>query len=237
MSKTNIELCEYAKAQLGKPYWYGTFGNTSTKNLYRTKKKQYPSQYTWSCPDNQLNKRVHDCVGLIKGYLWSKTFTSKPVYKASQDVSANGMYDVSKIKGSISSMPDIPGILVFMDGHVGVYIGNGYVIEARGHAYGVVKTKLRERNWKRWSKCPFLEYVETEKKNDNKSDNNNVKYYPKYKGRSISIVDALASLGIKNEYKCRTEIAQANGIKMYTGTPSQNLKMLKLLRNGKLIKP
>lgn len=52
------------------------------------------------------------------------------------------MLDKCTVKGSISSMPDIPGILVFLPGHVGVYIGNGYVIEVKGHAYGVVKTKL-----------------------------------------------------------------------------------------------
>ena len=27
-------------------------------------------------------------------------------------------------------MPDIPGLAVWHDGHIGVYIGDGYVIEA-----------------------------------------------------------------------------------------------------------
>ena len=69
MSKTNTGLVAYAKAQLGKPYWYGCFGQVSTTALYSSKKRQYPSQYQWSCPKNQLNVRVHDCIGLIKGYL------------------------------------------------------------------------------------------------------------------------------------------------------------------------
>ena len=158
MGKTNTGLVEYAKAQLGKPYWYGTFGNISTAALYKSKKAQYPQQYQWSCPSNQLNKRVHDCVGLIKGYLWSETATSVPKYNAKQDVSANGMLSVCKEKGSISTMPDIPGVLVFLPGHVGVYIGNGYVVEAKGHAYGVVKTALKGRGWKNWGKCPWITY-------------------------------------------------------------------------------
>ena len=158
MSKTNTGLVAYAKAQLGKPYWYGCFGQVSTTALYSSKKRQYPSQYQWSCPKNQLNVRVHDCIGLIKGYLWSNTSTSTPKYNASQDVSANGMLEKCVSKGAISSMPDVPGILVFLPGHVGVYIGGGYVIEAKGHAYGVVKTRLAGRGWKSWGKCPWITY-------------------------------------------------------------------------------
>lgn len=230
--KTNKGLKDYCKAQLGLPYWYGTYGNKATKALYYSKRKQYPSQYQWSCPDNQLGKRVHDCVGLIKGYLWSDTPTSSPKYKSSQDVSANGMYDVCKERGSISTMPDEVGVLVFMDGHVGVYIGNGEVIEARGHAYGVVKTKLSGRGWKRWGKCPWIEYDKVVI-----DDGQKVGYYPRYKGLSISIVDALSAVGVKDVTKShRAKIAKANGIKNYNGTPAQNLKMLKLLKNGKLIK-
>ena len=71
------------------------------------------------------------------------------------------MHDKCTVKGSISSMPDIPGILVFLPGHVGVYIGNGYVIEAKGHAYGVVKTKLAGRGWKSWGKCHWITYEST----------------------------------------------------------------------------
>ena len=162
--KTAKGLVEYANAQLGLPYWYGTFGQKATAELYAAKKKQYPELYkSWNDFPTQYGKRVHDCVGLIKGYLWSDTTTSTPKYNSSQDVSANGMLARCKENGSISSMPDVPGILVFMDGHVGVYIGGGFVIEARGHQYGVVKTALRSRPWKWWGKCPWIDYGETGK--------------------------------------------------------------------------
>ena len=162
--KTAKGLVEYAKAQLGLPYWYGTFGQKATAELYAAKKKQYPELYkSWNDFPTQYGKRVHDCVGLIKGYLWSDTTTSTPKYNSSQDVSANGMLARCKENGGIGSMPDVPGILVFMDGHVGVYIGGGFVIEARGHQYGVVKTALRSRPWKWWGKCPWIDYGETGK--------------------------------------------------------------------------
>lgn len=164
-NKTNVGLVEYAKAQLGLPYWYGTFGQTGTVSLLNAKAKQYPRYYGSSRVNyaraHHIGKRVHDCVGLIKGYLWSETPTSTPIYNSAQDVSANGMLSKCKEKGTIGSMPDVVGVLVFMDGHTGVYIGNGEVIEARGFDYGVVKTKLSERPWKNWGKCPYISYVST----------------------------------------------------------------------------
>ena len=39
MEKTARGLVAYALAQLGKPYWYGTFGQTASKDLYIQKKK------------------------------------------------------------------------------------------------------------------------------------------------------------------------------------------------------
>lgn len=160
MSKTNLGLVEYAKTQLGKPYWFGTFGQTATKILHNQKKVQYPNYYTAQDFASQYGQRVHDCIGLIKGYLWSDSPTSIPKYNPKQDVSADGMLARCKEFGKISTIPNIPGVLVFSPQHVGVYIGNGYVIEARGHAYGVVKTKLSSRGWQNWGKCPWIEYVE-----------------------------------------------------------------------------
>lgn len=165
MAKTNTGLVAYAKAQSGKPYWYGTFGYTASEKLYIEKKKQYPKYYNrnnykqgW---EHQYGQRVHDCVGLIKGYLWSENPTSYPKYKSSQDVSANGMLKACKIKGKIKTIPEVPGVLVFFNGHVGVYEGNGKVWEARGHDYGVVRTELKERPWTDWGYCPWITYPES----------------------------------------------------------------------------
>lgn len=168
MAKTNIGLVNYAKAQLGKPYWYGTFGQKSTSTLLSQKARQYPDMYSASrqrkALAEHLNVKVHDCVGLIKGYLWCDSATDNtPKYNANQDKSANGMYNACKERGYINTLPEIAGVLVFFDGHVGVYIGNGEVIEARGFDYGVVKTKLSARPWKRWGLCPWITYPSDEK--------------------------------------------------------------------------
>lgn len=163
MAKTNSGLVAYAKAQVGLPYWYGTYGQTATASLYSSKKKQYPSNYTASDFKSQYGKRVHDCVGLIKGYLWSTSTTSTPKYTSSQDKSAQGMYTAAKTKGKISTFPKTAGLLVFKSNssaisgihHVGVYGGDGYVYEAKGHAYGVVKTTYKASDWQYWAQCPY----------------------------------------------------------------------------------
>ncbi len=63
-----------------------------------------------------------------------------------------------------------------------------------------------------------------------------VQYYKKYTGKSVSIVDALNSIKVDSSFAHRKKIAKANNIKLYTGLPSQNKKMLDLLKKGKLIK-
>ena len=71
--KTNLGLVEYCKAQLGKPYWYGTFGHKASENLLRQKSAQYPQYYKDDDFIEQYGLKVHDCSGLVKGYIFSDT--------------------------------------------------------------------------------------------------------------------------------------------------------------------
>ena len=231
MNKTAQGLVTYAEAYLGNPYWYGCFGQKASKELYESKKKQYPKQYTWKYSSNVLNKRVFDCVGLIKGYLWSDTITSSPKYNSAQDVSANGMLDKCTRKGKIVDLPEVPGVLVFKKGHVGIYLGKGKVIEARGHSKGIILSDLKELKWTHYGFCPWITYGDVAQ-----ADTRAAKYYPQYTGKSVSIVDALKSLGVDASFAHRKTIAFTNGIKGYLGSPAQNTKLLSLLKQGKLVK-
>lgn len=64
-----------------------------------------------------------------------------------------------------------------------------------------------------------------------------VKYYPKTAYKGVSLVDGLKSVKADSSFKNRTKIAKANGISVYLGTPTQNTKLLRLLKEGKLVKP
>ncbi len=58
--------------------------------------------------------------------------------------------------------------------------------------------------------------------------------YPVYTGKSVSVVDALKSLGIDSSFANRTQIAKSNGISGFNGSPAQNTYMLALLKKGEL---
>lgn len=63
-----------------------------------------------------------------------------------------------------------------------------------------------------------------------------VTYYKKCASKYTSIVDALKSIKVDSSYSNRKKIAKVNGIAAYLGLPSQNTRMLNLLKQGKLIK-
>lgn len=81
-------------------------------------------------------------------------------------------------------------------------------------------------------KEPVAKKVEENKKPVKKK----IVYYPKYKGKSKSLVDALKSLSINPSKSNRKRIATLNGIKNYTGSATQNTRLLNLLKKGKLVK-
>jgi hypothetical protein len=76
------------------------------------------------------------------------------------DCTVNGLLAQASEYGPVAVMPDIPGLAVQMDGHIGVYVGNGEVIEAQGNRSGVKKTKLNGRGWKWYIKVPGIYYEE-----------------------------------------------------------------------------
>lgn len=160
---TNLGLVEFAKKalEIKAGYVYGTTGQILTENLLAYKQDQYPdhiNRFIDYIKQNYMGKITYDCVGLIKGYIWQND-EHDGWYDPSNDVSANGMFNVAKVKGPIATMPDVPGLCVRYDGHIGVYVGDGKVIEARGTKYGVVQTELEGRGWTHWLECPFILYV------------------------------------------------------------------------------
>lgn len=52
--------------------------------------------------------------------------------------------------------------MVWTDGHIGVSLDGEYAVEARGFNYGVVKTLIANRTWKKWGRLPgsMLVYVD-----------------------------------------------------------------------------
>ena len=150
----------------------------ASQSTLNSKTKQYPDHYGSPSRYKQdiANKQVvADCVGGCKGYAWTNggqgvleaigtdlRITSKYGSNGCPDKSASGMFSYCKSKGmdwgTIGTLPEIIGIALFTDGHIGYYVGNGYAVEWRGFNYGCVKTKIKDRTWKNWAKLPFIDY-------------------------------------------------------------------------------
>ena len=166
MCKNNIELVAFAREMVGQVYWYGTYGQVGNAKLLSECAKRYPQQYSKKRIETakargDFGKRVMDCSGLIKNYLMSKHGSSMPPeYDATYDLSANVFHSRASEKGSIGSMPEIIGLGLWKNNHVGVYIGGGKCIEAKGFDYGVVESDLANTAFTEWFKIPFIEYVE-----------------------------------------------------------------------------
>ena len=161
---TNVQLAEFAlKAFAAKwVYWYGTYGNKCTQCKYESKAKQYPAHYTASRKSGYMQDIANgstcaDCVGLIKAFFWTGgDVNATPKYGSNNcpDKSADGMFALCKETGAISSIPNIPGIVVWKSGHIGVYVGDGYTVEMRGFAYDCVKRRVSDGPWTKWGKLP-----------------------------------------------------------------------------------
>lgn len=166
MAKSNTGLVEYARAQLGRPYWFGTFGQIATEKLLNDKAAQYKSQFSKTRISKaqargDFGQKVHDCLGLWKGYMMSADANAPAVYNSAFDYSADSIYKAAAEKGTIDTLPDIPGIGLYKKGHFGVYIGGGREIEARGFDYGVIEDNVNNTAFTNWFKIPHIEYGET----------------------------------------------------------------------------
>lgn len=253
MTKTNIGLCEFCQKALdGKAgYVYGTFGQICTKALLDDRAKAYPAGNLAGgkmriAGEKWLGKRVMDCIGLIKYYLWSDCYNKNPIYNTIEDISADSMNKLCVEKGAIEFMPEIKGLLLFMKGHVGVYIGGGFVIESMGTLYGVKKTKLKNRGWANWGKCPFISYIDEKeqesevlelKKAIDVSVDGIITYTDGYfaDGKNLFTADFIRSLGFDVSYDEKTKVVyiKRNDISFHkTVVDGENKTLESIFRNG-----
>lgn len=211
---TNTGLVNHVKKALAlktKYMWAGTLNPITdsyiTQKVNQCKKGGVPasrSGYT-EARIKQLRSLANrgyygvDCVCLVKSYLWGGV--GCPNYQSKYDLPAGSMYERAKVKGSIDTLPECPGIIVISrkhGNHVGVYIGNGETIESTlgSRGDGVVKHKLDKTFWTDWFECPFIEYkqtIDTPKtslRNVTLAYNATIRRTSKYKSESLGVLTA-----------------------------------------------
>lgn len=211
---TGEGLARYAEKMLTEPtvYMWGGLMNPTTKKFLDYKIGQYRSRYKQARIDYLYRAWVDkgyacDCVGLIKSYYFGGI--GSPNYFSKGDVNTAGMYNNATEKGLIKNLPEVRGIVVYMQGHVGVYVGNGKVIECTlgSKGDGVVKTNLKGRGWTHYLKPAFITYEPQEHK-PNLPPVNTYNLYTVKKGDSLWKI-AAENMGNGLRYK---ELAAYNQI-------------------------
>ena len=164
-------------------YIMGCFGAPMTEK----NKKRYCGNHTYNRQPERTAKIKtvtddtfgFDCVCLIKGILWgwdgdlNKTYGGAS-YRANgvPDISADSM--IRKCKDVSTDFANIiPGEAVWMPGHIGIYIGDGLVVESTPiwkdgvqiTAVANIGTKsgYNARTWTKHGKLPYVDYSDQEK--------------------------------------------------------------------------
>lgn len=115
-----------------------------------------------------------DCVCLIKGLLWGWNGNKKDVYGGA-DYAVNGVPDIdcnAMFRACSEQSTDFSSIAigeaVWMDGHIGIYIGNGLAVECSPKWKNGVQitacnrdvSGYNRRNWTKHGKLPYVTYEE-----------------------------------------------------------------------------
>ena len=166
-SKNNLDLVEWAKqAQShGWGYVWGSYGEVLTQKTLSSKAKQYPDEVGGKVDfikAHWLGRRTADCIGLIKGYGWLNTQTGAIEYGTNgmPDIGADTMFNNATEKGTIDTLPEIPGLALWHSGHIGIYIGGGKVIHAANTQDGVIISDVSGSGFTHWLKIPYITYTE-----------------------------------------------------------------------------
>lgn len=154
MSKTAQGLIEFAKSKIGTPYVYGAKGKVVSLEQIREFRRMYGSNCVWYSDDNKAGKVCVDCSGLISWYTGI--------------VRGSGQYKSTAVEViPISQRTNNHiGWAVWMNGHIGVYLGNDTYIAADGSAYGVRIAKLSQNRFTHLLKLCDIDYGEGTKQSE-----------------------------------------------------------------------
>lgn len=169
----NLEFAEKLRTLVSEKtaYLWGTFGAPLSEGLIRQKAAQYPKRYS-AKRQEILRKKMparpwaFDCVGLIKGVLWGWSGDLTKSFGGAK-YESNGVPDVgatAMANRTVERSEDFDkitvGEAVFRSGHIGIYVGDGQVVEATlSEQYdGVVMTNLSDGGWTGHGKLPWITY-------------------------------------------------------------------------------
>ena len=143
-------------------YVMGCFGipMTSANKIRYTNNHEYNRRETRSAMIKSASSDTigFDCSGLIKSILWGFNTPSGVKYASNgvPDINADTMIKVCKDVSTDFSNVEI-GEAVWIPGHIGVYIGDGKVIECTPQWNNGVQITTK-RKWQKHGKLPYITY-------------------------------------------------------------------------------
>lgn len=142
------EAINIAKALVGEAYIYGFKHsyNPVAESRINTLASQYPSTFTSTYiakAKKFIGKYAIDCSGLVCHCLGIADIGS---YYISQLATSNPSNYTAYTPSSTAPKE---GDILWRTGHCSIYIGDGYLIEAKGISYGVIKSKYVKSEWTR----------------------------------------------------------------------------------------
>ena len=160
------DLVAYARAAVGGGYCFGASGQVCS-----LKQRQIWAEDNPSAAENLLGicakwdgKKCWDCSGLFRG-AWRALLK----YRSG---GATTIFNTWTSKtGEISTMPNVPGIALFRANetkpstkeHIGLYVGGGLVVDARGSSAGVlIGTIASYGRWTHWAYLADVDYSQQE---------------------------------------------------------------------------
>lgn len=133
---------------------------TSANKIRYTNNHEYNRRETRSAMIKSASSDTigFDCSGLIKGILWGFNTPSGVKYASNgvPDINADTMIKVCKDVSTDFSSVEI-GEAVWIPGHIGVYIGDGKVIECTPQWKNGVQITSK-RKWQKHGKLPYITY-------------------------------------------------------------------------------
>ena len=131
-----------------------------TTDANRANSRKYGSQW--------IGHMVADCSGL---FVWAFKQLGGSIYHGSDTIwHSYCMNKGEMVKGARDDGQELkPGTAVFCYNkeknnrwHIGLFIGNGLVIEAAGAKQGVITSKLTDKKWAEWGELKGVEYGDPE---------------------------------------------------------------------------